>query len=138
MHLISPAAGLALLALAGCESTVSPSGPPSGDLDGKWGWELNGNPGGAYMTFSLWTAGNSVDGAGVICTVGPSCNPGPVAITGEHVPGFGPFSFSIKGGAGYAATYTGQFAGIDQLRGTWAEGSQSRSVILNRCTATGC
>jgi hypothetical protein len=122
--------------LAACETALSPSGPPSGDSDGKWGWEFNGNPAGSYTTFTLRTAGTIVSGTGGICGIGPNCIPGPVTITGEHVPGFGPFTLRIKGGAGYVATYAGQFVGNDQLRGTWTEGSHSGTVVLNRCTAT--
>jgi len=129
-------AAAALAGLAACETALSPTGPPSGDLDGKWGWEFNGNPAGSYMTFTLTTGGNSVSGTGGVCGIGPNCNPGRVTITGEHVPGFGPFTLTIKGGGGYVATYAGQFVGKDQLRGAWTEGSQSGSVTLNRCTPT--
>ncbi len=136
MRVVCLVAELTLLALAGCESTISPRGPSTGDLDGKWGWESNGNPAGSYAVLTLATASNSVGGTGVICGIGPHCNPGPVTITGTHVPEFGPFALTIKGGAGYLATYTGQFVGRDQLQGTWKEASGSGTVILNRCTPT--
>jgi hypothetical protein len=136
MRLIRVLATISLAGLAACESTSSPGGPSSGDLDGQWGWQWNGNPGGSYMSLTLSTAGTSVTGTGGVCGIGPNCSPGSVTITGEHVPGFGPFTLTIKGGGGYGATYAGQFKGKDQLEGTWTEGSQSNSVIFNRCTSS--
>jgi hypothetical protein len=78
------------------------------------------------------------------CGIGPYCTPGSVTIEGEHVPGFGPFSLTVKGGGGYAATDTGRFTGkdelrgiwADELRGIWAQPSRSDSLILERCTPT--
>jgi hypothetical protein len=68
--------------------------------------------------------------------VGPSCNPGPVTITGQTVLGFGPFSLTLKGAGSYVATYAGTFLGDDQVQGTWTVSGQSHAVTLNRCTPT--
>lgn len=127
---------LGLAALAGCESTSPPTDPSSGDLDGHWGWQYNGNPGGAFMVLTLSTAGTSVSGTGGVCGIGPDCNPGSVTVTGAHAPPFGPFTLTLRGAAGYVATYAGQFVGTDTLRGTWNVGSQTGSVIFGRCTPT--
>jgi hypothetical protein len=128
---ISFFAGLAFAGLAACHS--SPSGPFSGGLDGKWAWDFNGNPGGSWMILTLATAGIDVSGTGVICGVGPSCNPGPVTITGQHGLGFGPFRLTVKGAGGYVATYAAQLVSDDQVQGTWTVSAQAYSVTLNRC-----
>ena len=136
MRLVQLLAALALSGLDACESASSPTGPPTGDLEGAWGWTGNGNPGGSWLTITLSTAGSVVTGTGVICGIGPHCNPGPVTITGLHIPEFGPFTLIIKGGGSYGATYAGQFVGFNELRGTWTEGSQSYPLIVSRCTPT--
>jgi len=124
-------AALGLCGLAGCESALS----PSGSLAGKWGWELNGNPSGSYVTLTLESAGSVVSGTGGVCGIGPDCVPGAVTVAGSAVPGLGRFDLTITGGGGFVATYAGSVVGTDQLRGTWTQGSQSNpSRVLNRCT----
>ena len=130
------AAGTLLLTLVACEPTTAPGGPPSGDLDGRWGWQLNGNPGGSYITLTLATAGSSVNGTGGVCGIGGNCTPGPVTVSGTHTPTFGPFTLTLRGAGGWVATYAGSFVGAEQLQGTWTQGSQSHTVTLVRCTPT--
>ena len=134
MRLVRLLAALALSGLSACESASSPAEPPTGGLEGEWGWSGNGNPGGSWLTITLSTAGSTVTGTGLICGIGPNCNPGPVTITGLHIPEFGPFSLIIKGGGSYGATYAGRVVDFNQLRGTWTDASWSGSLILSRCT----
>jgi hypothetical protein len=132
MRLANALLPIALLGIAACDNTTS---PPSGDLDGKWGWVLNGNPGGSSINLSLVTAGPNVAGAGQVCGAGAFCGPGPVSVAGQHVPGFGTFSLTLNGG-GRSIAYSGQFKGRDTLQGTWVDGASSGPVTLARCTAT--
>ena len=133
MRLPRLVAALASLSLAACDAATSP-GPSSNDLDGRWGWEWNGNPGGASVNLTLSTAGSSVTGTGQKCGAGPYCTPGAVTVSGRHEPGFGPFSLTLTAAGGFVATYTGEFVGSDQLRGTWTEGGRSGTTVLNRCS----
>ncbi len=127
MRLFRLALGLALAGLAGCDA-------PAGHLDGHWGWQYNGNPGGSYVTLTLVTAGSSVTGTGSVCGIGPSCTPGSVAITGSFVRPYGAFALTLTGAGGYEATYTGTVVGADQLQGTWTVGTQSGPSTFYRCT----
>lgn len=136
MRPVSLLAGLVLLTLAACDSATSPGQPPAGDLDGSWGAEWNGNPGGASISLSLSTAGEHVSGTGEICGIGPYCAPGPVQVTGQRVSTFGPFSLTIRGDGGWVATYSGRLVGHDQLRGTLRQATSSHTLTLNRCGAT--
>jgi len=137
MRLARLLTGLALAGLVACESASSPKGPSLGDLDGQWGWTFNGNPGGAYMTLTLATAGTGVSGNGEVCGVGAFCNPGAVTVSGQHASVFGPFTLTLSGAGRWVATYAGEFVGKDQVQGTWTQGSQSNTVTLDRCSAGG-
>lgn len=139
MHLARVGSGLVLLTLMACLADTAPNAPPVGDLDGKWGWDLNGNPGGSSLNATFVTSGSQVTGAGTICGIGPHCTPGDVTITGNHVPGYGDFDLTFAGPGGFTATYSGQFVGHDQLQGTWTRGGQTGALTLNRCgQATFC
>ena len=127
---------IVLLSLVACLSKEAPGAPPSGDLDGKWGWDQNGNPGGSSINITFVTAGPQVTGSGAICGIGPHCNPGAVTITGDHTPTFGPFHLTVRGPGGFKATYSGQFVGPDRLQGSWTSASNSYTVTLNRCGPT--
>lgn len=135
MRLPQLAAALAILGIAACDSATSP-GPSSADLDGRWGGAWNGNPGGSSLNLTLSTAGSSVSGSGQKCGVGALCSPGTVTVRGSHQSRFGPFSLVLTGAGGFVATYTGGFAGPDQIRGTWTERGASYTAVLNRCSPT--
>lgn len=127
MRLVSLLAGFVFVSLAACDSSLG------GDLDGTWGWDGNLNPGGSSITLSLSTAGTSVTGSGQVCGIGPACNPGAVTIAGQHDPTFGQFNLTLRGSSGWLVTYAGAFVGHDQLRGSWTEGANSGTVVLDRC-----
>lgn len=120
---------LVLLSIASCYSYTAP--PSTGDLDGNWTW-FCGCPSGAEIDFSLTTSGRNVTGTGDICGVGPNCNPGPVTVKGEHVPGFGAFRLAFLNAGSLVATYSGQFVGQSQLEGTWTEATGSSIITFNR------
>jgi hypothetical protein len=128
LHRCLPAIWLGLVACA-----TEPQLPSAGDLDGQWGWEWNGNPGGSSINISLSTAGTSVSGTGQVCGVGPLCEPGAVTITGRRASHVGPFTLTMTGSGNWSARYTGHFEGLDRMSGTWSRGGDSVTVALNRC-----
>lgn len=132
MRFTSVGSWLALLGVAACASPTVPDGPPSA-LEGRWAWDFNRNPGGSSVTIALETAGQSVTGTGLVCSVGPNCLPGTVTITGRFTPSSGSFRLTLTGLAGFKATYSGQLASHDQLQGIWTQGGQTGSFTLNRC-----
>ena len=111
----------------GCEQSPL---SPIGNLDGAWEWELDRNPSGSGIDFSLTTAGPVITGTGWICGVGPACAPGSVTITGECLGAR--FQLTIRGDGGFLATYSGQLKGRNQLTGTWTKASDSGTVVFNR------
>ena len=123
---------IALLSLVACLGDTPVSAPSAGDLDGKWGWDGNGNPGGSSVNIRLATAGSRITGSGEICGVGPNCAPGSVSITGDH----GPFHFAVTGPHGFRVTYSGEFVSPDRLQGSWTQGGKTYTVTLVRCGPT--
>lgn len=98
-------------------------------LDGSWG-QHTVNPGGVSIDFSLATAGGNITGTGTVCGVGPYCNPGAVAITGDW--SGTSFRMTLMGGGGEVATYVGVLVGDNELSGTWTEGTSSGPSIFYR------
>ena len=136
MRLAPFGSSLVLLALTACLAETAPNPPPAGDLDGQWGWEFNGNPGGSSLNISFVTSGSQVTGTGQICGIGPNCSPGSVTITGSHVPTYGAFDLTMAGSTGYRASFAGHFLGQDTLQGTWVTPEHTGALTLVRCSPT--
>jgi hypothetical protein len=120
-------ASIPLLLAAGCSQ---PTLPFLGTLAGQWEWQFNANPAGSRISLSLSTDGADVSGTGTVCGVGPNCAPGAVTITGQS--DIRSFHLTIRAVSGFVATYEGQFVGPNELKGTWAEGTDSGSSIFYR------
>ena len=114
--------------------SVSACTTPLPNLDGKWGWSGNGNPGGSSINLTLVTAGTIVSGSGGICGIGPGCTPGTVTITGQRLPPSA-FRITLTGNGDWAAIYSDQLVGNDSLEGTWTLGAQTNTATLVRCSA---
>jgi len=119
-----------ILLLTASSCGQSGVGPFGGGLDGQWEWQFNRNPSGSNITFSLVTTGGTVTGTGTICGAGPACTPGPVSVTGQTAGAT--FQLTIRGDSSFVATYKGERVGSDELKGTWAEGNSSATVIFYR------
>jgi hypothetical protein len=120
--------GLAVVSLVTCESATG----PTGDLDGKWGYQSQ-TPAGGGISMSLTTSGTTVKGVGQVCYLGGGpCYPGTVTIAGQHVPDFGSFRLGLTDGHAWTAVYSGAFVGHDQLVGTWTDTLGSGTLTFNR------
>jgi len=124
------ASSLASILLLVAGSCSQPTLPFLGTLAGQWEWQFNANPAGSSISLSLSTHGADVTGTGTVCGVGPNCAPGAVTITGQSE--IRSFHLTIRAVSGFLATYVGQFVGPNELKGTWADGTDSGSTVFYR------
>jgi len=130
MRIASLLVSAVILGVAACVSATS----ASGDLDGRWAWDGNNNPGGSSLNISLRTAGSNVTGTGLSQGIGPSSIIDSITITGQRfrTPISVNFDLTLNYAGGRVVTYSGQLVGSNELRGTRTEGNQSHTLIFYR------